>query len=111
MIANADESISVASTATSGSATTLVDSAKSWAVDSQINRFIVITAGLGIGQVRKITDNDGTTLTIGYAWAINPDSTSEYKIVDYVYRMTNYVLLGASNGKLGILITETSVPA
>jgi hypothetical protein len=111
MIANADESIAVVSTATGASATTLVDSAKSWGIDTQIGRFIVITANTGVGQVRKITDNDGTTLTIGNAWETNPDATSEYKVVDYVYRMTNYVLLGSTNGKLGILITETSIPS
>lgn len=112
MIANADESTSAVSTATGGGALVLNDTSKSWVDDSQIGKFIVVTGGVGIGQIRKITDNDATSLTIGYAWETNVNSTSEYKIADYIYRIAHTVALAVSTtGRLGILITETSVPA
>jgi hypothetical protein len=108
MIANADESISVASTATGGTETTLSDSAKSWGVDALIGKFVIITANTGIGQVRKITGNDGTSITVG-AWQTTPDSTSEYKICDYVYRISMGVL--GTTMRVGMLLTNTEVPS
>lgn len=108
MIANADESISVASTATGGTETTLSDSAKSWGVDALIGKFVIITANTGIGQVQKITGNDGTSITVG-AWNTTPDSTSEYKICDYVYRISMGVL--GSSTRVGMLLTNTEVPS
>ena len=66
-------------TATSGAATTLTDSGKSWTTDAFIDQYVKIIAGTGSGQVRKITDNDGTSITVA-AWDTNPDNTSEYEI-------------------------------
>ena len=64
--------------ATSGSATTLVNSAKNWKVDQWINYQVRITAGTGKGQVRVITDSDATSLT--FATGATIDDTSEYSI-------------------------------
>lgn len=66
-------------TATSGSATTLVNSAKSWGANMWANYQVRITAGTGKGQIRTITSNNGTTLTVP-TWTVNPDSTSVYSI-------------------------------
>lgn len=110
-IANSDESISLVGTATGGDSLYLDDSTKSWADDSQIGRLIVVVSGAGAGQVRAITDNTSTRLTIGYGWATNVDSTSEYKVVDYCYRMASQILATSSSGHLGIRITHTEVPA
>jgi len=65
-------------TATSGSATTLVNSAKNWKVDQWINYQVRITAGTGKGQVRVITDSDATSLT--FAAGATIDNTSQYSI-------------------------------
>lgn len=65
-------------TATSGSSTTVVDSGANWATDQWINYQVRITAGTGKGQVRVITANTGTTLTIGAGATI--DATSVYSI-------------------------------
>lgn len=66
-------------TATSGGATTIVDSGAGWGVDQWINFQVRITGGTGIGQRRTITDNDSTTLTVA-AWTTQPDATSTYSI-------------------------------
>lgn len=65
-------------TASSGSSTTLVDSTKSWGTDQWINYQVRITGGTGIGQIRPITDSNGTTLT--FASGATIDSTSTYVI-------------------------------
>jgi hypothetical protein len=73
---------SVSGTATGGSTSTLVDSGKAWTPDAYIGKYVKITGGTGIGQVRRITDNDATTLTIDTAdgnWTA-PDATSTYEI-------------------------------
>lgn len=87
-------SIFATGTATSATNTTLVNSAKNWAADQWINYRVRITGGTGIGQVRKITDNDATSLTVA-TWTVNPDSTSTYAIEgneDVIYLMGNAVV-------------------
>lgn len=66
-------------TATSATATTLVNSAKSWTSSQWINSQVRITGGTGAGQVRAITANTGTTLTVA-TWTVTPDATSTYTI-------------------------------
>jgi hypothetical protein len=65
-------------TATGGSTTTLVDSTKSWKVNSFVDRYLNITSGTGKSQLLKITANTATSLT--FATATAPDATSVYKI-------------------------------
>lgn len=65
--------------ATSGGATTIVDTGAGWGVDQFINFQVRITGGTGIGQIRTITDNDATTLTVA-SWTTPPDSSSLYSI-------------------------------
>lgn len=67
-------------TATAGGATSLTDSAATWTVDEYIGFVVIITSGTGVGQVRRITANSATALTVTPAWATNPDATSVYSI-------------------------------
>lgn len=66
-------------TATSATATTLVNLAKTWTVNQWTNFQVRITAGTGIGQVRVISSNTATTLTVP-TWTVTPDATSIYAI-------------------------------
>lgn len=50
-------------TATSSSATSLTVSTANWATDQWINFYVYITSGVHNGKIRKITDNDGTSIT------------------------------------------------
>ncbi len=65
--------------ATSSTNTTLVDNTKSWTSSQWINLQIRIVAGIGAGQIRVITANDATSVTVA-AWTVNPDVTSIYLI-------------------------------
>ena len=69
-------------TATAGAASTLTDGGKSWTVNGYANQVVYITGGTGAGQLRNITSNTGTVLTVSDAWGTNPDNTSTYQILD-----------------------------
>jgi hypothetical protein len=73
-------------TVTSATATTLVDNTKSWTEDEHINYAVYIYSGTGKGQIREITDNDDTSLTVA-TWDTNPDTTSKY-CVTYINKVT-----------------------
>ena len=65
-------------TATSGSATTLTCTGKNWTADQWINYQVRITAGTGVGQKSRITDN--TTDTLTFASGATIDATSQFVI-------------------------------
>lgn len=67
-------------TASSATSTTLVDSSQTWTVDSFNDDYAVyIKSGTGSGQIRQISDNDATSVTVS-TWDTTPDSTSGYEI-------------------------------
>lgn len=70
-------------TATSATSTTLVDTrsgvTSGWTNGQWIDWWIKIVAGRGKGQIRQITDNDSTSVTVA-AWDVNPNTTSRYVI-------------------------------
>lgn len=76
--------------ATSGSATTLVNSAKNWTANQWTNYQLRIVSGTGAGQIKTIVSNTATTLTIGSGATL--DATSVYEIEpceDYIYLAGN----------------------
>ena len=73
--------------------TTLSDTTKSWSTNAHADKAVIITAGTGAGQIRKIVSNTDNQLTISSAWIILPDNTSEYIICDEAWR---YFYLGSA---------------
>lgn len=69
-------------TASSGTATRLYDTSKTWVVDAYNGYYVAIISGTGKGQSRLITDTLPTYVIVG-TWTVNPDSTSVYEIVEY----------------------------
>lgn len=67
-------------TTTAGATTTLTNSSKTWASNMWANSQVRITAGTGIGQIRVISSNTPTVLTVSASWTIVPDATSVYSI-------------------------------
>jgi hypothetical protein len=67
-------------TATSGSATTLVDSGKTFSGLTANLSIVKVTGGTGSGQRRLISNASGSTLTVTPAWAVTPDVTSTYAV-------------------------------
>lgn len=79
-------------TATAGGASTIDNSAKAWATNQWANFQIRITAGTGAGQIRTISSNTGTSITVSAAWTTTPDATSVYSIEgndDFIYYLGN----------------------
>jgi hypothetical protein len=70
----------LSSTATSGTAWTLVDTVQSMVVDRWKGYRLLITSGVGIGQSRRIGCNTATTFTTHRDWDIIPDNTSTYEV-------------------------------
>jgi len=67
-------------TASAGGTTSLTDSSEAWTVNGHVGHFVWIYGGTGIGQIRKISSNTATILTVG-TWGIDPDATSTYRIL------------------------------
>jgi hypothetical protein len=79
-------------TATAGGASTLTNSAKTWATNQWTNYQIRIVSGTGAGQIRTIASNTGTVITTSAAWTTQPDATSVYSIEgndNFVYLIGN----------------------
>lgn len=106
---NDDDSLVAANIlATSATGTSITDNTKDWEPDEFIGKYVVIVGGIGIGQIRKITNNDETTITIGYPWYINPDGTTTFRVYDTAYR---YHSAFPFNTPSAHLVTHTEVPA
>lgn len=76
----------------SATGTTLTAAGTAYTTNKWANSQVRITAGLGAGQVRTISSNTGTVLTVSAAWTTNPDATSFFVIEpneDHIYVMGN----------------------
>ena len=80
----------VSGTATAGGATSLTDTTQSWTVNDYVGDFLAITGGTGENQVRRITSNTATALTVA-TWTVNPSTDSTYSI--YEGRLHNSPLI------------------
>jgi hypothetical protein len=69
-------------TASSGAAKTITDSTKTWGNNSWAGFTINIKSGTGSGQLKSITSNTATVITVDGNWKTNPDNTSTYIIYD-----------------------------
>lgn len=59
---------------------TLTDSGQTWTVNNLRGKFIVITGGTGSGQVRAISSNTATAITIVGIWTAPVAASSTYAI-------------------------------
>ncbi len=66
--------------ATVFTATTIGNAGLTLANDEHTNSVVEILSGTGAGQMRGVTDNDATTLTVDPAWDPVPDATSTFRL-------------------------------
>lgn len=88
MIGNDYETVAIPDIFT---ATTIGLSTKAWTASQWVNYQVRITSGKGVGQIRSITANTATTLTVA-AWTTTPDATSAFVIegnIDVIYALGN----------------------
>jgi hypothetical protein len=77
-------------TATDGGLTTLEDTSKSgtWTSNCFANYDVILTAGNGVGSVRKIVSNTTTELTVTPQWVALPvGANTNYQICSEAYRI------------------------
>ena len=86
-----------------GGASVLCDTEQSWTEDALIGMYVNISAGTAAGDIRKITDNDGTTITVSPAFSATPDATS-------VYRIDNASEYGMATSGDATSLTNTATP-
>lgn len=79
-------------TATSGGASALNDTTKTWQVNRYLYGYIKIVAGTGSGQTRTIQSNTATGITTTSAWTTPPDATSQYVIWPSDNGRHNYIV-------------------
>lgn len=80
-------------TATSGAATTITNSGATWTTDQFKNFTITIIKGIGAGQVRTISSNTSTVITVSASWTTNPTSASIFVVDDLTAITDGYNLL------------------
>lgn len=68
-------------TATSGTATSMYDTSKTWTADEHIGKSLYIYSGTGAGQIRNISDNTATQLIVDAVWTVNPAAGAGYAII------------------------------
>lgn len=68
----------VRGTATSATSNTLTDSTASFGTLTDAP--IAIAAGTGVGQIRRISSNSSTAITVSSNWTTTPDATSVYVV-------------------------------
>lgn len=67
----------------SGGTDTLTDSSKSWLANEWTGGAIKIVSGTGVGQIKSIISNNASEITVNSSWTVDPDSSSEYRIIKY----------------------------
>ncbi len=67
-------------TVASATPRTLTDSAVAWKPGLLADCTVLITAGRGFGQYRRVLSNTPDTLTLDRPWRVEPDGTSEYVV-------------------------------
>lgn len=83
--------------ATAATSTTLTDSTQTWTVNAFVGMTVRIIGGLGDGQVRTVSSNTATQITVSSAWTTTPDTTSEFTIGGYDnYHFSNWKYVLAS---------------
>ncbi len=70
----------ISGTATEATTSTLTSSGFFTTGSALKNKFITITGGTGAGQIRRITSNTATIISVSPNWTTIPDSTSTFKI-------------------------------
>lgn len=70
--------------------TTFGDTTKTWTTNQWANFLIKIRTGAGANQIRHISSNTGTVLTLSAEWTTVPDTTSTYAL--YAFPARSYTI-------------------
>ena len=68
---------------TASDASSLTDNSQTWKPGEHRGQWVLLTAGRGFGQYRRVVDNTKDTLTLEEPWRVQPDPTTRYALGDY----------------------------
>ena len=60
----------------------LVDATKTWIPNYFKGMYCLVVSGTGSDQMREVSSNTATVITLDADWTTNPDATSVYKMLD-----------------------------
>jgi hypothetical protein len=89
-------------TASAATRTTLTDARRKWKANVYRGACVLITAGRGFGQWRRVTANDPATLTLASPWRVVPDATSEYCVEKFFVENTYFANVNDTPGRLSL---------
>lgn len=89
-------------TASAAKEHTLTDAKRTWKPEVYRGACVLITAGRGFGQWRRVTTNDATTLTLATPWRVVPDATSEYCVEKFFVENTYFANVNDTPGRLSL---------
>lgn len=111
VISNNNHSISGTAACTGTHGTGIIDGTQLWGTNAHTGKMVLIVAGTGGTQFRKITGNDATSLTVDTGWYGSnkgtPGTASSYVIADVLYRS---ITQAGPTTILKVKITDTTVP-
>lgn len=93
-------------TATASTATVLTVASANWAADQWINFYVHITGGAESGKIRKITDNDATTITFDTLGADPGDVT--FTIVRLAFPVSGTLIYNGTTIAYSAIPTSTT---
>jgi prepilin-type processing-associated H-X9-DG protein len=78
------------STPTAADANTLTDQTQDWQPGEHQGQVVLISAGRGFGQFRRVVDNSSDTLDLDRPWRVAPDADSEYVLGRFHHNSAYY---------------------
>jgi len=94
-------------TATAGAIHSITDSTLAMTVDEHKDRYVLLTAGLGRGQVRRIRSNTATALTVWTPFDPIPDTTTKFKVFSITAGISKPLWTAAGSAVLSLTVGET----
>jgi hypothetical protein len=86
----------------SATLSTLKDGMKEWLPSQWRDAEVLILAGRGFGQHRRVTDNTSNTLLLDSPWRVTPNDTSEYVVGEFFVGNSWYANLNDTPGRMSL---------
>ncbi|MGH9777575.1 MAG: hypothetical protein ACRD5I_04115 [Candidatus Acidiferrales bacterium] len=87
-------------TATAAALFSLTDSSLALTVDEHKDRYVLLTAGTGRGQLRRIRSNTATSLTVWSPFSPVPDTSTKFKVFSFIGGASKPLWTSAGSARL-----------
>ena len=87
----------------------MTDSRQAWKPGQYKDAYVLISAGRGFGQYRRVLDNTKDTLMLEQPWRVQPDETSEYAVGDFFVESAFFDNFNNGLGRMSVWLDCISV--